>query len=314
MAFKSFQVNCVFRIILMVLSIFLFFYLIYWTSLFATISIVGIVIIIQIISLIHYVNKTNRDLSGFLTSIKYSDFSKAFTSGQKGSSYDQLNEAFTEVISEFQKARFEKEEQYRYLQTLVHHIRPGVLSFEQNGDVDLINNAAKRLLGLNHLKNINSLRSLSPLLVEKLLNHKRGERELVKIEIEGEALTLAIDATDFRLQNRQITLVSMQNIESELAEQEMEAWQKLIRVLTHEIMNSITPIASLATTVNELISETEKTENIEKSDLNYEIREDIKQASATIEKRSKGLLRFVQAYRNLTRIPIPNFEIFKIMI
>lgn len=310
MGYRSFRVICAIRIALLAATIFLLIYLLHETSLFATSLIVGAAIILQVVSLIHYVEKTNRDLSRFLASIRYSDFSQTFSTGQRGSSFQELNAAFADVISEFQKARSEKETQYRYLQTLVQHIGLGILSFDQSGQVDLINNAAKRLLRVSHLKNVKSLESFSPRLVETLLASKPGEKSLVKVDDGDETLTLAVCATEFRLPDRSITLVSMQDIESELAEQEMAAWQKLIRVLTHEIMNSVTPIASLASTVNDLVAQAQKPGDDGGVQISPETRGDIREAAATIRNRSQGLLHFVDAYRNLTRIPKPDFQIF----
>jgi two-component system nitrogen regulation sensor histidine kinase NtrY len=310
MGYRSFRIICVIRIALLAATLFLLIYLVRETSLFATSLIVGAAIILQLVSLIHYVEKTNRDLSRFLASIRYSDFSQTFSSRQGGSSFQELNAAFADVISEFKRARSEKEVQYRYLQTLVQHIGLGILSFDQSGKVDLINNAAKRLLRVNYLNNVRSLESFSPRLVETLLSSKPAEKVLVKVDDGDQTLTLAVCPTRFRLPDRLITIVSMQDIESELAEQEMVAWQKLIRVLTHEIMNSVTPIASLASTVNDLVSETEKPKEGGTLEMNSETREDIREAAATIRNRSQGLLHFVDAYRNLTRIPKPDFQIF----
>lgn len=312
MGFKSFRLICVGRIIFLAATILLLVYLISETSLLATSLIVGAAVIAQVVSLVHYVEKTNRDLTRFLASIKYSDFSQAFSSGQRGSSFEGLNAAFANVISEFQKARSEKETQYRYLQTLVQHIGLAILSFDQTGKVDLINNAAKRLLRVTHLRNINSLKSFSSPLVETLISSRPGEKALVKIDQGDVSLTLAVYPTEFRIPGRTTTLVSMQDIENELAEQEMAAWQKLIRVLTHEIMNSVTPIASLASTVGDLVKRSEESMTEDSAQISVETRDDIREAAFTIQKRSKGLLHFIDAYRNLTKIPKPNFEIFPV--
>lgn len=312
MIFKSFRIQCIIRIILLAVTVAFAVYLIFQTELYATITMIAVVIVAQVIVLIHYVEKTNRDLTRFLDGIRYSDFSQAFSSGQKGASFRRLNEAFSAVVAEFQKARAEREEQYRYLQTLVQHIGLGILSFEQNGDVDLINNAAKRLLNVNQLRNIASLETLSRPLVKTLRECRPGEKTLVKVDDNGETLTLAIYATAFKMRHRSITLVSMQNIESELAEQEMAAWQKLIRVLTHEIMNSVTPIVSLASTVNVLVGQSREAGDDSSAVIDENIRGDIREAAATIEKRSQGLLHFVDAYRDLTRIPRPNYRLIRV--
>ncbi|MDD5425554.1 MAG: ATP-binding protein [candidate division Zixibacteria bacterium] len=312
MIYKNFRINCLIRVIILALSIFLFVHLLLYTSLYVTSFIVGLTILIQIFALIYFVEKTNRDLTRFLSSIKYSDFTFSFSGSLKGKSFQVLNQAFSEVLSEFQRTRTEKEEQYRYLQTVVQHIGLGILSFDQNGEVDLINTAAKRLLKITHLKNISSLAVSAPPFYEALRKLSPSEKVLVKIESEGETMTLSVYPTEFKMRQRSITLVSMQNIESELAEQEMAAWQKLIRVLTHEIMNSVTPIASLASTIRDMMAQTELSTDGRIDAVSPDMKNDIREAVVTIEKRSQGLLHFIDAYRSLTRIPVPDFQIIPV--
>jgi signal transduction histidine kinase len=136
-----------------------FFFFLFKTNLYAALFILGILIIYQIYALIRYVEKTNRDLTRFLQSIKYSDFSQTFKDDGLGSSFEVLRKAFNEVMNAFRKTRTEKEEHYRYLQTVVQHIGIGLIAFQPSGEVELINTAAKRLLKVPHLKNIKSLES-----------------------------------------------------------------------------------------------------------------------------------------------------------
>jgi nitrogen fixation/metabolism regulation signal transduction histidine kinase len=289
----------------------LLFYLISETTLYATITIVGIIIIIQIYSLIKFVEKTNRDITRFFNSIKYSDFSQNFKLNIKGSAFEELSSAFTGVIEEFQKTRTEKEEHARYLQTIVQHVGIGLMAFTSSGDVDLINTAAKKLLKIHGIKNISELSTLSVSLVESLFNLKAGDKILVKIADNNELSQLSIYAAEFKLRENHYILVSITNIQSELEEREMEAWQNLIRVLTHEIMNSVTPIISLSSTASTLLEEAEN--KIKTShNCNAEDLEDVTGALNTILRRSKGLLHFVDDYRNLTRIPTPNFQSVKV--
>lgn len=311
MIYKRFRINCTFRILILAATIFCFFYFSYTTKYYVSNIIIGCLIIYQIYTLIYYVEKTNRELTHFLESIKYSDFTQTFTGRGFGTSFDELKSAFAKVIAEFRQARAEKEEHFRYLQTVVQHIGIGLISFTPNGQVELINAAAKRLLKINRIKNIFSLKSFSAALVETLMKIKPGEKALVKVVHENEFLQLAIYGTEFRLREQRFTLVSLQNIQSELEDQEMEAWHNLIRVLTHEIMNSITPIASLAATANQLLASLEMVENTGAADTAETIT-DVEEALRTIERRSHGLLHFVQAYRSLTRIPRPDFQIFSI--
>jgi len=311
MVYKRFRANCIIRILLLGATLCGFFFFLFQTTLYAALFILGILFIYQIYALIRYVEKTNRDLTHFLQSIKYSDFSQTFKDDGLGSSFEALRSAFNEVMNAFRKTRTEKEEHYRYLQTVVQHIGVGLVAFQPNGEVELINTAAKRILKVPHLKNIKSLESWSKPLVTTLFKLKSKEKALVKVEDDNELLHLALYATEYKLGGQNYALVSVQNIHSELEEKEIEAWQKLIRVLTHEIMNSITPIASLASTINELIKESY---NIRSSgeNINTESLTDIRHASQTIQKRSQGLLHFVDAYRNLTLIQKPNFQIFAI--
>ncbi len=313
MVFSRFRLNVLARVLLLSGTLFVFFYVLFQTALYATLLIVGAIGIYQIYSLLHYVEKTNRDLSRFFDAIKHSDFSQSFTGAGLGSSFDELKAAFGEVITKFQRARADKEEHFRYLQTVMQHVGIGLVSFQSNGEVELINTAARRLLRVPHLKNIHTLTSWSKALVDKLLVMKSGERALIKVEDKSELLQLAIYATEFKMREQRFTLVSLQNIQSELEEKEMEAWQNLIRVLTHEIMNSVTPIASLASTLNDLLV-LECAENGERNvtEVNAETINDLSEALQTIQKRSEGLLHFVDAYRNLTRIPKPNFHIFPV--
>ena len=306
MVYKRFRIVLAGRVLLLGGFIFLLYFLILQTSYYAATLIVAVLIVYQFTSLIAYVEKTNRDLTRFLDAIKYSDFSQTFAHTGLGSSFNELKAAFNEVIEKFQKTRAAQEEHFRYLQTVVQHVGIGLIAFNSEGEVSLLNNAAKRLLNVSHLKNIKSLAGSSEKLVEALFRLTSGQKALIKLKQHDQLMQLAVYATEFKLQHQRYTLVSLQNIGAELEEQEMEAWQKLIRVLTHEIMNSITPISSLASTANELLKDV--VANGEAGDS----LDDIGNALQTIRNRSEGLSNFVDAYRNLTRIPRPNFQIFPI--
>ncbi len=312
MAYKRFSLIIFFRTLTLCFSIFIFFYLITATHLYATTFIVGLLIIYQIFALVHFAQRTNRDIARFFNSIKYSDFSQSFKSSIKGSAFEELNGAFSEVIEEFKKTRAEKEEHFRYLQTVVQHVGVGLLAYTDSGGVELINSSAKKILKINGLKNISELNCFSMQLVDALNKIKAGDRILIKVADNNELYQLSIYAAEFKLRGSHYTLVSLSNIQNELEEKEMEAWQNLIRVLTHEIMNSVTPIVSLSSTASSLLEDINNKLQTDKT-LNNDELEDITGALNTILKRSKGLLHFVDDYRNLTRIPAPNFQLVKIV-
>ncbi len=303
MVFRRLRILASVHIGLIILLSGLFFYLLFRTRLYAAQAAVGLFIVSEVAALFRTVDRANRDLTRFFEAVKFSDFTQAFGRRSPGRSFRRLRNALTEVMEAFQKARAEKEEQALYLRTIVQHVAIGLLVFQPDGDVDLVNNAAKRILGVAQLKNVRSLEAVSPGLVQKLLALKPRERALVQIERPDEQLQLALQASEFKLRARTFTLVSIQDIRSELEEKEIDAWQKLIRVLTHEIMNSMTPISSLASTAQDLIAR-----NGPRGD--QEPWSDIELALQTIAKRSQGLLHFVDGYRNLTRIPKPNLKFF----
>jgi signal transduction histidine kinase len=235
---KRFYINCIVRVLLLSGSICLLAYLVFKTEFIAASILLGLLIVYQIFALIRYVTKTNKDLNRFLLSIKHSDFSQSFSNNLKGAGFEDLNASFSEV----------KEEHFRFLQTIIDHVGIALIAFNPEGDVELINNAAKKLLKIPRLGNIKDLAAISTRLTDKLFNISPGDKDLIKLQQGDDLLQLSIYATGFILRQRQLILVAMQNIQNELEEKEMISWQNLIRVLTHEIMNSITPIASLAST------------------------------------------------------------------
>ncbi len=306
---RRFEANCIIRVVLLVSCICLLAYLLFRTEFIAASIFIGLMIAYQVYSLIRYLTKTNRDLNRFLLSIKHSDFSQSFATSVEGSGFEELNTAFSEVTKEFQKAKIEKEEHFRFLQTIIDHVGIALIAFNPNGHVELINNAAKKLLKIQRLHNIDDLEQISTGLAGKLGNISPGDKDLVKLKQGDDLLQLSIYATGFILRQQQLILVAMQNIQSELEEKEMISWQNLIRVLTHEIMNSITPIASLASTATDLLKDDKECKVPQ--ELN-EVISDVGQAVKTIEKRSKGLITFIDNYRKLTRIPQPDFKIVQV--
>lgn len=308
---KRFRVQVVLRVVLLFLSMTAGIVFLTPSRLYATIIGVVLIVLYQVYALVRYVENSNQHLHRFLLAVKHRDFAASFKDGELGPSFNELIGAFNEIMDDMRQTRSEKEEHYRYLQTVVHHVGIGLIAFLPDGTVDLINTAAKRLLKMAGLKNIRSLESFSPELAETMLSLRPGEKALVKID--EEEMELALHAAEFRLKNQLYTLVSLQNIQSELQEKEMEAWQKLIRVLTHEIMNSMTPITSMTATVLGLLTELPLPEQDQGNvSVDAETIGDITGALSTIHKRSQGLSEFVNAYRNLTLIPKPHFKVFAI--
>src|SRR5699024_8489291 len=231
--------------------------------------------------------------------------------GDLGSSFKELDRTFSDVIEAFKEQRIEKHLQYRYMQTVVQHIGIGLISFNQQGEVELINSAAKRLFQIATLRRLEQLNEVSPALVQAVQHLKSGERSVVRVPVGSNSLQLAIHATTCRLRDKMYKLISLQDINAELEDKEMEAWQNLTQVLAHEIMNSVTPIASLSDTVQMLLTtKAQKQNGVYKID--QEAVEDVSEALETIENRSEGLIQFVNSYRDFTQVPEPDKKLFSV--
>lgn len=311
MILKRFRLQIILRIVFIATTMLAAVYLFSQTTSYVAASIITTAAVFQLYGLFLYVDKTNRDVNRLLRSIQYNDFSQTFSSEGRGKSFEELRHSLMKVMDDFRVTRTEKEEHYQYLQTVMQHVGVGLITFREDGSVELINNAAKRLLRVPHLKNIKMLAPFSRKLVGILLQMKSGDKELVEVVDNEELLQLAIYATEFKLRGERYTLASIHDIQNELEEKELEAWQKLTRVLTHEIMNSITPIASLASTAHDLLIEVTDPVQGDGVDVEENIT-DVQGAVRTIERRSQSLLHFVNAYRSLTRIPKPDFDIFPV--
>jgi len=309
MKFKSFNAQLILRVTLICVNSLILTSFLYTDNIVPA-MIFGALLGYQGYLLVKWVTKTRNTVLDYLKSIQYDDLTNHYE-GESNEFINQLNEAFTQVLGKLKSKRKEQEADYQYLKNIVHHIGIGLITFNEAGNVQIINTAAKKLLKIGNINNIKSLEAVSIPLVNTFSRLTTGGRDLVKIEIGGEIVQLAVYAIQLTLRNEQYKLISIQNIQNELEEKEMEAWQNLVRVLTHEIMNSVTPISSLAGTVNSELTE-QLANGRDVNEITNEEVEELLLAIGTIEKRSHGLIRFVSDFRNLTQIPIPKLSKFEI--
>ena len=246
MIYKRFRIQILLRVIALVITCVLLSFLLTQGEYRMSSIIVVLLILLETVSLILYTEQTNSRLTKFFEGIRHSDFSSSFSDKGMGKSFEDLSKEFNQIIAEFKKNRAEKEEHFNYLLTVVQHVTIGIIVFRRDGKVDVFNNAIKKILRLSHLRNIAELKEVKDDLPETLMKMKAGDKLLIKLFLEDELIQLSVNATEFRMRGEEYLLVSLQNIHPELEEKEIESWQRLIRVLTHEIMNSITPISSLA--------------------------------------------------------------------
>jgi nitrogen fixation/metabolism regulation signal transduction histidine kinase len=301
---KDFRLRVILRVVILGASVALFIFMLSRPNMIFAAGLNFLVLIFQLVELYRFTSQTNRKLTRFLESIRYSDFASGFAADNRlGKSFRDLNESFNEVLEAFRKTRSEKEENWQYLNTVVQQVRTGIVSFDNEGNIELMNANAKKYVGIANLKNINELTDKNPKLFAAINEVQTGKSALYKTN----EFLLTLQATELRIRGNTVKLVTMQNIQTELQRQELEAWQNLTRVLRHEIMNSITPISSLTSTLREILDH----ELIKKEDeyqMKEDVADDLREGLSTIENRSKGLIKFIDAYREYTSLPQPKIK------
>ena len=300
------------RVIVLVILIALTGLLVVWSFTQGSLVIARFTFIIAWVGLvtllISYVTKTNRTLKVFVDSIRYLD--KVRVQKGKGRTFEELDKIYNEVLGVIRKTEMEKETDRLYYKSIIDHAGTGMLSFDETGKVEVVNKAFRNLLGIQHIENIETLSVVSPQLPEILRFTKPGKQKLLRVSIKNETLGLWVKIAEFRMSDKRLRLVSLSNIQHELEEEELDAWQKLIRVLTHEIMNSITPVNSLTNTIIRIFEK----DGIPRtsSEIDGDSIRNALEGLHSIEKRNKGLISFVQSYRSLTRVQKPVFDEFNV--
>lgn len=272
------------------------------------ISLFIILVLAQIIFLISYAESSFKKVRQFLDNIKQDNYTNVYPVKFDGTETDDLHIEFNAILAKLQEDQAEKEANYQYFRSVFQHLSIGLITYDEAGKVQIVNTAAKRMLNIQHLINISEIENINKELHHAIHHLRTGGSELIKIAHPDGIMQLSVYVIELILRDTKFKLVSLQNIQSELEEKEMEAWQNLVRVLTHEIMNSIAPISSLAATV--------KTDIESKMDTDLPVAahdlEDYLMAISTIEKRSEGLINFVSDFRSLAHIPNPKFTAIRI--
>lgn len=293
------------RIVLLAIEIFVACYLIFYGQILFGVLVVGLSIY-QCFNLYEFLKKAQDEVTQFVESVHYRDFSRYFDVKHAPAELQGLRQGFNEINSTFKVISLEKETQYQYLQKILELVDTGILSYEiETGNIVWMNESLKRLLKIPFLKTIQSLDKRDAALCQVIVNLRPGESLVSDIHIERNILKILVAATAFQTEGRKYKLIAFQNVNEALDETESKAWQKLLRVMTHEIMNSVAPISSLADTLKNRLQNSQELIDDESGTL-----EDLSLGMETIKRRSEGLLKFAQTYRNLNMISAPNLQKF----
>ncbi len=261
-------------------------------------------LVYQVFEFIKFQRKAQKELNQFVEAVHYRDFTTHFDVKHAPAQLQPLREGFNEINSTFKIISKEKETQYQYLQKILELVDTGILSYEvETGTIVWMNESLKKMLEVPYLKTVHSLLKRDPELHAEIIALKPGEHKIGKAHLEKETFRILLSATAFQTEGRKYKLVAFQNINEALDETESKAWQRLLGVMTHEIMNSIAPIASLADTLKIRLQEHAATRVVKDQSV-----EDLELGIDTIKRRSEGLLKFAETYRNLNKITTLNLQ------
>jgi two-component system, NtrC family, nitrogen regulation sensor histidine kinase NtrY len=292
---KSFQSWIVVRVLLLLITLTAaaYFFVNGW---YLPLALLSPVICFQVIEFLRYQRRLQNEIKDFVEAVHYRDFSRHFDVTHAPAEMQDLRKAFNEINNSFKLISKEKETQYQYLQKILELVDTGILSYETgSGEVVWMNETIKKMLQIPYLKSIHALSKRDTELYEEVNALKPGEVKIATAKLEKTSFKLLLSATAFQTEGKTYKLIAFQNVNEALEQTESKAWQKLLSVMTHEIMNSIAPISSLADTL--------KTRLATKDSHTFE---DLEIGIDTIKKRSEGLLKFAATYRNLNKITTLN--------
>jgi two-component system, NtrC family, nitrogen regulation sensor histidine kinase NtrY len=303
MTFKKFEWRILLRVLLLFMTLAAASFILV-SGWYIYLAFAAPVIIYQVTEFYHFQRKAHAELEQFVESVHYRDFSRYFDVKHAPVDIQPLRKGFNEINTTFKVISKEKETQYQYLQKILELVDTGILSYkEEEGDVVWMNESLKRMLQLPYLKKIHSLARRDEGLYQEILSLKPGESKIATAHLEKQPFKVLLSVTVFQTEGHIYKLVAFQNVSEALDETESKAWQKLLSVMTHEIMNSIAPITSLAETLKHRLQQSYAVLQHDPGTL-----DDLELGIDTIKNRSEGLLKFAQTYRNLNKINTLNLK------
>ncbi|MCK4699727.1 MAG: PAS domain S-box protein, partial [Bacteroidales bacterium] len=301
MGYNRFYINIFLNVILITATCLAFVYFLFIRDQPATTVLFGFIAIFFTGRLIYYINRTNRMLDNFIIFMKEHDPTLAISSRFVKKTFHGFYHNLQEIKDEMKEDRIEKEIQTKYLHTIVENVQTGIVTINKNGEVELINKAAKDYLGVTQLRHLSELNKTHSGLAARIRDLNPGEQILEKLTTHGKTHYLSIKGSFIKSKGEPYTIITFNDIKNELEEQEIHSWKKLIRIITHEIMNSITPITTLTSAIKRKLNKGKgKRETVEYTPLEIQ---DALSGMDIIEERSQGVIHFISQYRKLTKLP-----------
>ncbi|MFH0843162.1 MAG: ATP-binding protein [Bacteroidota bacterium] len=307
---KKLYINIIIRVSLIVALTMLLGWLVFKEQSIRFSIICSLTILIMTVNLITYLNRTNRNIRFFFDSVKNDDSNLTFPVDNKSGNLKELHQSMNNVNQQIQSLKIENRQQEQYFQKILELLATGIITFDNKGFIHHANSAVKELLTLEVLTHLQQIERVDNNLLRTIQNLKPQERHLASVNTKQGEIQLLLKSTAFGSPDSELTILSIQDIKHELDEKEVDSWMKLIRVLMHEIMNSITPITSLSGSLSDIYKPGGKPvapHEIDEKTIARTI-----QGLNVIKEQGKGLMEFVESYRKLTRIPKPEMKLFKV--
>lgn len=300
---KRFEFKIFIRILFLFITLLVAAYLITGGT-FVYLFLLAPLIIYQLVELYRFHVRTQSELDEFVQAIKYRDFSRYFNVRNAPIELQQLREGFNQITSTFKDISKEKETSFQYLHKILELVDTGIMSFSVvEGTMIWMNESLKKMLQLPFVKTIHSLKTRDEHLYNEIISLKPAESKIAMVHLESRSFKILLSATAFQTEGEKFMLIAFQNINEALDETESRAWQKLLSVMTHEIMNSVAPISSLADTLKNRLEQ-----SMNQIDNSHGAVHDLEIGIETIKRRSESLLKFAETYRNLNKITKPNLK------
>ncbi|MGH8301920.1 MAG: sensor histidine kinase [Steroidobacteraceae bacterium] len=309
MAYSPYRTGIVVRTVALSLSVAALGWMVANTQWYVTITLAVALTFAETTLLIRFATQGSRELARFLDALSYDDLSQSFAGLAADSTQRDLGTAMERVLARLRLSRSERDVQAQYLQTLVNHVPVALISIEERGAVKLLNMAARRLFEAALTQRSQLSRYGEPFAVG-LEALSPGSTAILRMERSSRTLLLKAAATEVAARGARSRLVSLQNIENEMSAQELDAWQTVIRVMAHEVMNSLTPVSSLAATAHDLVRDV--LEQLPKDDPRTGTLTDAREALEAVVRRSEGLLHFVRSHRRLTKPLAARIEVMPV--
>ena len=307
---RNLYYNLVFRVLLIVILSLLAGWVIAEKGSLLLVALDLFLVLLVIFNLIGYLNGTNRKISYFLDSVRNDDSTLLFPTHTNDLTIRELHEGFNNVNKQIQQLKIESRQQEQYYLTLLEHVATGILTFDTHGFVVHANTALKKMLSVEVLTHINQLERINRNLFQAIRNIKPFEQKLVSVATKRGTIQLSLKASSFKVKDNELIMLSLQDIRNELDEKELDSWMKLIRVLMHEIMNSIAPITSLSESLCKyylIDGRTARPDELTEATIKTTLR-----GLNVIREQGNGMMQFVDSYRKLTRLPKPELKLFSI--